>query len=152
MHRNPVRDDDRVSVREFFRHWGELVCDVDFKQARELYTEDIIAFGSLGKMMTTRAALEGEQWRAVWPTVEDYRHDLDTLEIIVSPDRLMAMGATFLRSTGIGRDGAKFERVGRVTATLMRSALTAPWLITHSHVSLVPGTPAPSHGKRLEKA
>jgi ketosteroid isomerase-like protein len=151
MRRNPVRDDDRASVREFFRRWGELVCDVDFRQARELYTEDVIAFGSLGRMMTTRAALENEQWRAVWPTVEDYRHDLETLEIIVSPDRLMAMGATFLRSTGIARDGTKFERVGRVTATLMRPAVAAPWRITHSHVSLVPGTPAPSHGKRPEK-
>jgi ketosteroid isomerase-like protein len=152
MRRNPLHDEDRASVREFFRHWGDLVRDVDFKRARELYTEDVIAFGSLGKMMNSRAALEAEQWRAVWPTVEDYRHDLDTLEIIVSPDRLMAMGATFLLSTGIGRDGTKFERVGRVTATLMRAALAAPWLITHSHVSLVPGTPAPSFGKRPEKA
>lgn len=152
MHRNPVRDDDRASIREFFRHWGELVCAVDIKRARALYTEDVIAFGSLGKMMTTRAALENEQWRALWPTVEDHRHDPETLEIIVSPDRLMTMGATFLRSIGIGRDGMKFERIGRVTATLMRPDVTAPSLITHSHVSLVPGTPAPSYGKRAEKA
>jgi ketosteroid isomerase-like protein len=96
--------------------------------------------------------LENDQRRKVWPTVEGYYHDLKTLEIVVSPDRLMAMGATFLRGTGFHKDGTRFDRVGRVTATPMRTSIAAPWLATHTHVSLVPGTPAPSYGIRPEAA
>jgi hypothetical protein len=100
--------------------------------------------------VTSRHDLEHDQWRAVWPTIEDYRYDLDTLEIVVSPDRLMAMGAAIFRSTGINRDGTRFDRSGRATATLMRTAVDAPWFATHTHVSLKPGTPAPSYGNRPE--
>ena len=150
MKRLPVLDDDRRSIADLFERWGTLVGNVDFKRARGLYTDDVIAFGSLGKMMTSRDALEAEQWRAVWPTLADYRHDLTTLEVVVSPDRLMAMGAVIARSIGIHKDGAHFERPVRVTATLMREAQDAPWFITHTHVSLVPGTPAPSYGIRPE--
>jgi ketosteroid isomerase-like protein len=150
MKRRPVLDEDRVSIADFFERWATLVSNVDFKRARDLYTGDVIAFGSLGKMLTSRAALEAEQWRAVWPTLADYRHDLSTLEIVVSPDRLMAMGAVMARTTGIHKDGSHFERPARVTATLLRDSIGAPWFLTHTHVSLVPGTPAPSYGNRPE--
>jgi ketosteroid isomerase-like protein len=150
MKRVPVQDDDRRSIADFFERWGTLVGNVDYKRARELYTEDVIAFGSLGKTMTSRAALEAEQWRVVWPTLADYRHDLSTLEVIVSPDRLMAMGAVIARTIGIHQDGSHFDRPVRVTATLMREAIGAPWHMTHTHVSLVPDTPAPSYGSRAE--
>jgi ketosteroid isomerase-like protein len=150
MKRLPVQDDDRKSIAAFFARWGTLVGNVDFKRARDLYADDVIAFGSLGKMMASRDALEAEQWRAVWPTLADYIHDLSTLEVIVSPDRLMAMGAVMARTIGIHKDGSHFERPVRVTATLMREAVGAPWFMTHTHVSLVPGTPAPSYGSRPE--
>lgn len=150
MKRGIVSADDRRSVADFFERWGTLVGDVDFKRARGLYTDDVIAFGSLGKMMTSRDALEAEQWRAVWPTLAAYRHDLSTLEVIVSPDRLMAVGAVIARTVGIHEDGSHFDRPVRVTATLMRDTAAAPWFITHTHVSLVPGTPTTSHGSRPE--
>ena len=86
-----------------------------------MFAEDAIAFGSKVEMMTSRAALEREQWRAVWPTMEDYRYDLSTLEVAISPDRLMAMGAAIFRSTGLHAGQARrFDRNGRATATLMR--------------------------------
>ena len=64
---------------------------------------------------------------------------------------LMAMGALIFRSTGLHPDGKKFERNGRSTVTLMRPSIGAPWICTHSHISLKPGTPGISHGKRPEK-
>jgi ketosteroid isomerase-like protein len=150
MKRLAVPDDDRRSISDFFARLGALVGQVDFRRARDLYTDDVISFGSLGKMMTSRDALEAGQWRAVWPTLADYTHDLSTLEVIVSPDRLMAMGAVMARTLGIHKDGSHFDRPVRVTATLMREAVDNPWFMTHTHVSLVPGTPAPSHGNRPE--
>jgi ketosteroid isomerase-like protein len=151
MKRLLVAEEDRRSVADWLAGWGALVADVNFKASRPLFAEDAIAFGSRVEMMTSQAELEREQWRAVWPSIEDYRYDLSTLELVTSPDRLMAMGAVIFRSTGLHADSGKFERNGRATVALMRATVGAPWVCTHSHVSLKPGTPGVSHGKRPEK-
>jgi ketosteroid isomerase-like protein len=151
MKRLAVAEEDRRSVAEWLGRWGNLVADVNFTASRPLFADDTVAFGSKVEMMTSQAQLEREQWRAIWPTIEDYRYDLSTLEVMVSPDRLMAMGAVIFRSTGLHADGRSFERNGRATVALMRSAPDEPWICTHSHVSLKPGTPAPSHGNRPER-
>jgi ketosteroid isomerase-like protein len=150
MKRLPVLDEDRRSIAEWFQRWGELVANVDFKRVRELFAEDAVAFGSKVEMVTSRDALEAEQWRVVWPTMADYRYDLSTLEIMISRDRLMATAAAIFHSTGFHKDGSPFDRPGRVTAALMRESIGAPWYATHTHVSLKPGTPTPSHGNRRE--
>ena len=150
MKRLPVDEDDRRSIVEWFDVWGRRVGEVNFNAVRAMFTEDAIAFGSKVEMVTSRESLERDQWRAIWPTIEDYSYDLDTLEMVVSPDRLMAMGAAIFRSTGIHKDGSRFQRNGRATVTLQRESVSAPWLCNHSHVSLTPGTPAPSHGSRQE--
>jgi len=150
MKRLAVLEEDRRSVGEWYARWGALVADVNFKAARPMFAEDAVAFGSKIEMMTSQAQLEREQWRAVWPSIENYRYDLSTLEVVTSPDRLMAMGAVIFRSTGLHRDGKTFERNGRATVTLMREATGKPWICTHSHISLKPGTPAISHGNRPE--
>jgi ketosteroid isomerase-like protein len=152
MKRLPVLDEDRRSIADWFVRWAELVANVDFKRVREIFVEDAVAFGSRVEMVTTRDALEAEQWRPVWPTMTDYRYDLSTLEVILSPDRLMAVGAAVFHSTGFHKDGSRFDRPGRVTASLMRTAVGAPWYATHTHVSLKPGAPAPSYGNRPEAA
>ena len=151
MKRLPALEEDRCSVGEWYARWGALVADVNFKAARPMFAEDAVAFGSKIEMMTSQAQLEREQWRAVWPSIEDYRYDLSTLEVVMSPDRLMAMGAVVFRSTGLHSDGKKFERNGRATVALMRPAIGAPWVCTHSHISLKPGTPGVSHGQRPER-
>jgi ketosteroid isomerase-like protein len=150
MKRLPVAAEDRRSVADWLARWGDLVAEVNFKASRPLFAEDAVAFGSKIEMMTSQAELEREQWRAVWPSIEDYRYDLPTLQVATSPDRLMAMAAVIFCSTGLHADGQKFQRNGRATVTLMRAATGAPWICTHSHVSLKPGTPA-THGKRAEK-
>lgn len=150
MQRLPVAEVDRRSIVEWFEVWGRRVGEVNFRAVREMFTQDAIAFGSRVEMVTAREDLERDQWRAIWPTIEDYTYDLDTLEMVVSPDRLMAMGAAIFRSTGIHKDGSRFQRNGRATVTLQRAAVDAPWLCNHSHVSLTPGTPSPSYGSRPE--
>src|SRR5262245_64154998 len=152
MKRLPAAEEDRRSVADWLARWGDLVAKVNFKAVRPMFAEDVIAFGSKVEMMTSQAALEREQWRAVWPTIEDYRYDLSTLEVVTSPDRLMAMGAVIFRSTGIHPDGTQFVRNGRSTCTFMRTAIGAPWICTHSHLSVTPGTPYTSHGKRTPKS
>jgi ketosteroid isomerase-like protein len=128
--------------------WAEFVADVDIKHVRDLFAEDAFAFGSKVEMVRSREALEAQQWRIVWPTMADYRYDLATLEIAISPDRLMATAAAIFHSTGFHKDGSSFNRPGLVTAALMRETTAAPWYATHTHVSLTPGTPSPSYGNR----
>lgn len=152
MKRLTVADEDRRSIAAWFEAWARLVANVDFKRVRELFVEDAIAFGTKVEMVTSREALERDQWRPIWPTMADYAYDLTTLEICTSPDRLMAIGAAIFHSTGFHKDGTTFARPGRVTVSLMREAVGAPWLCTHSHVSLTPGTPTPSYGNRPEAA
>ena len=152
MKRLLVAEDDKRSVADWYARWGEHVADVNFKPVRAMFAEDTVAFGSKIDMMTSQAQLEAEQWRSVWPSIEDFRFDTSTLEVVMSPDRLMAMGASIFRSTGVHPDGKKFERNGRATVTLMRGTVGAPWICTHSHISLKPGTPWISHGKRPERA
>jgi ketosteroid isomerase-like protein len=152
MKRLPVAPEDKRSVGEWYARWDKFVAEVDFKPVREMFAGDVVAFGSKVEMMTSQAELERDQWRSVWPSIEDYRYDLSTLEVITSPDRLMAMGAVMFRSTGIHSDGKKFVRNGRSTCTFMRSAIGAPWVCTHSHLSLTPGTPWVSHGNRPAKS
>ena len=141
MKRLPVAEEDRRSVSDWYARWSGHVADVDFKPVRAMFAEDTIAFGTKVEVVTSQAQLEAEQWRSVWPSIEDFRFDTSTLEVVTSPDRLMAMGALIFRSTGLHADGKKFERNGRATVTLMRLAVGAPWTCTHSHISLKPGTP-----------
>jgi ketosteroid isomerase-like protein len=148
MRRIPVADEDRRSIADWFVRWAEFVANVDIRSVRDLFAEDAFAFGSKVEMVRSREALEAEQWRVVWPTMAGYRYDLATLEIAISPDRLMATAAAIFHSTGFHEDGSSFSRAGRVTAALMREAVGAPWYATHTHVSLTPGTPSPSYGNR----
>ena len=148
MKRIPVMDEDRRSIADWFVRWAELVANVDIRNVRDLFAENAFAFGSKVEMVRSREALEAEQWRVVWPTMADYRYDLATLEIAISPDRLMATAAAIFHSTGFHADGSSFNRPGRVTAALTREAIGAPWYATHTHVSLTPGTPSPSFGSR----
>ncbi|MEA2982661.1 MAG: hypothetical protein QOF91_1943 [Alphaproteobacteria bacterium] len=144
-------EEDKHSVADWYARWGEYVGNVEFEPARAMFADDVIAFGTKVEVMTSQPQLEAEQWRSVWPSIEDFCFDTSTLEVVTSPDRLMAMGTLIFRSTGLHPDGKKFERNGRATVTLMRTAVGSPWLCTHSHISLKPGTPGISHGKRPEK-
>jgi hypothetical protein len=46
MKRLPVVQEDRNSVAEWYHSWDLLVADVNFKAARPMFAEDVIAFGS----------------------------------------------------------------------------------------------------------
>ncbi len=141
-------EDDVASVKAWFAAFGAHVAGLDYAAARVLFAEDVIAFGTKVERMVSRQALEEEQWRAIWPMIEDYRHDLATLEVSISRDRLMAVGVTLFSSTGFHEDGSRFARPGRVTAVLTRAAPGAAWRAIHTHLSLKPGTPPRSYGKR----
>jgi hypothetical protein len=99
-----------------------------------------------------RDALEQNQWRSVWPTIDDFVWDFEGIRIGVSPDRLMSFLITTWTSTGYHQDGSRFDRPGRTSVMVTRERLAVEWLGVHTHFSLYPGTPGRSYGSRPAKS
>lgn len=145
-------EDDYNAIRQWFAEWSVNVAEVDFVPARALFADEVTSFGTRMDVVDGLDALESDQWRRVWPTIEDFSFTLPTLKVGVSPDRRMAIGVITFSSTGIGEDGHRFVRPGRATVAFARPRRNAAWKAIHSHVSLNPGTPQRSHGERAAKS
>lgn len=145
-------EDDFNAIRQWFAEWSVNVAEVDFAPARALFEDNVAGFGTHMDVVEGLDNLVNGQWRSVWPTIEDFSFLLPTLKVAVSPDRRMAMGIITFSSTGISADGHRYNRPGRATVAFARTRRSAKWKAIHSHVSLNPGTPAPSHGQRPAKS
>ncbi len=140
--------EDRDAVRAWFAAFGAHVAALDYAAARPFFAEDAVGFGTWADVIVGRAAIEREQWRSVWPTIEDFRFELDTLRVHVSPDGTLACAVVAWSSRGIAPDGGRFHRPGRATVALARAERGAPWRALHSHFSLNRDVPQRSHGRR----
>jgi ketosteroid isomerase-like protein len=143
---------DIDTIAGWFQRWGPLVASVDFVPARDLFDPQVVGFGTFQDHVRGVAGLETDQWRRVWPTIEEFRFATETMVAEVSPDRLMAYAAILWTSTGLAEDGTRFDRPGRCTVVLRRAAPGAPWLGIHTHFSLARGVPQRSHGQREPKS
>jgi ketosteroid isomerase-like protein len=145
-------EEDRAAIEHWFATWSAQVADVDVAPALDLFSDNIASFGTHMDVVEGLQALADNQWRNVWPTIEDFRWNLDSLKAGVSPDRLFAIGIITFSSTGIAEDGGRFDRPGRGTVAFARPSVDAPWNGVHTHISLNPGTPQKSHGARTAKS
>jgi ketosteroid isomerase-like protein len=146
---NP-REEDAGRVRRWFEQLAEHVRAVDFAGARPIFAADMIAFGTFTDFMTGRDNAEAKQWRNVWPHIDEFRWRPD-IRVIVSPDRLTAIGMAIFDSTGYAKDGASYERPGRATVAFTRQHVGDDWVAQHTHMSLVPGVPTRSFKNKPEK-
>ncbi|MBL6600465.1 MAG: ketosteroid isomerase [Alphaproteobacteria bacterium] len=144
--------EDKASIKAWLGVWQPCVQNVDFVPARRLFAENVASFGTHMDIVEGRDALEQNQWRSVWPTIDDFAWDFENMRIGVSPDRLMGMLITTWTSTGYHQDGSRFDRPGRSTVVMSRESLDADWLGIHTHFSLFPGTPGRSFGSREPKS
>ena len=141
--------EDAASLLAWLAQWDPLVAAVDFVPARALFAPNVAAFGTYAaEVMESRQRLEDEQWRQVWPTIDDFKFDLQGMKTALSADRCMGLIMVNWTSTGYHQDGQTFCRPGRATVVLTRPDLAQPWCAIHSHFSLLPGTPGKSHGNR----
>lgn len=143
----PVDPVDLAQVRAWFEALATCCRAIDYEGARDLFAEDMIAFGTFTDFMTGRELAEHKQWRNVWGTIRNFRYDLERIEAIVSRDRLMAIGLGVWQSDGYHPNGDRFERPGRTTVGLARNRVGEPFVATHTHMSLFRGTPDQSFGK-----
>ena len=144
--------DDIASVKAWLEAWQPCVQNVDFVPARRLFAENVASFGTHMDIVEGRDALEQNQWRSVWPTIDDFVWDFEGIRIGVSPDRLMGFLITTWTSIGYHQDGSRFDRPGRTSVMVTREWLDAEWLGVHTHFSLYPGTPGRSYGSRSAKS
>lgn len=145
-----ANDTDIAALKDWFTTWHKFVQKVDFISSRKLFHDDVIGFGTYMDVVTGLDALEQQQWRSIWPTIQDFQFLVDGMQAIVSPDRLQATAIIRWSSTGIGEDGSTYPRNGRATVVLTRKSVSEPWLGSHTHVSLNPNTPQKSYGSRPE--
>ena len=138
---------DLAAIRAWFDALARHVRAVDYEGARAIFAEDMIAFGTFTDFMHGRELAEQRQWRNVWGTIRNFRYDLDKVEAIVSGDRLTAVGMAVWQSDGFHPNGDPFDRPGRTTVVLGRDKVGAPFVATHTHMSLYRGTPERSYGK-----
>jgi ketosteroid isomerase-like protein len=132
--------DDEAAVREWFERLAAHVQAVDFAGARPIFAPDMVAFGTFTDFMTGRDLAEQMQWRNVWPHIDEFCWRPD-LRVIVSPDRLQAVGMGVFDSTGYQEDGASYDRPGRATVVFGRASTDEPWVAQHTHMSLFRDVP-----------
>jgi ketosteroid isomerase-like protein len=145
----PPPEDDLARIRAWFERLASHVRAVDFAGARPLFAADMIAFGTFSDFVTERDAVEAAQWRNVWPFIEDFRWQPQSIRGIVSPDRLFATGMAVWDSAGFAEDGRSFDRPGRATVALSRTRIGGDWLAEHTHFSLFRGVPGRSFGRKV---
>ena len=146
----PAPDDDVALVRQWFQRLQLHVQAVDFAGAHSLFSDDLITFGSFNPFTIGREANEEEQWRTVWGRIDRFRWRLDDLRTIISGDQLTAVGMAVFDSIGYSEDAVAYERPGRATVVLGRSAIGAEWIGQHMHVSLFRDVPTRSFGSKPE--
>ncbi len=142
--------DDEAGVRRWFETLAAHVQAVDFAGARPIFAADMVAFGTFTDFMTGRDAAEQAQWRNVWPHIDGFRWRPD-IRVIVSPDRLQAVGMGVFDSTGYRQDGSSYDRPGRATVVFVRDGTGAPWVAQHTHMSLFRDVPTQSFKGKVER-
>jgi ketosteroid isomerase-like protein len=130
-----------ASVRDWMAAWGAEVASVDMAAARHRFAPDVVAFGTFARMVHGLDALEADQWRNIWPSIDGFAFRLDELVVIASADGCQAVAVVPWDSAGCDADGVAYARPGRATVVLHRDSPEAPWLGVHTHFSLSPGAP-----------
>jgi ketosteroid isomerase-like protein len=145
--RTAPHPDDIAATRAWFEALGAHCRAIDYEGARAIFADDLIAFGTFTDFMHGQRLTEEKQWRNVWGTIRNFAFKLDTMEAIVSADRLTGIGMAVWTSDGFHPNGDRFDRGGRATVGLGRRTVGDPFVATHTHLSLNRGTPERSYGK-----
>jgi ketosteroid isomerase-like protein len=138
--------EDRAFLENLLTEFDACVRAVDYTPAKKIWHERVLAFGTHMAVVEGLEQFVNEQWKSVWPTIDDFRFTLPDCRYLVASDRTMACVIAPWTSTGHGADGTPYPRPGR--ATLVFIMTPEGWRAIHSHMSLARGVPSPSHGNK----
>ena len=147
MYKFDINNTDHFTIRLWFQVWEKQVQNKDFESAKKLFENDVVGFGTWMNVVEGIDKLYSDQWKNIWPTINNFKFVTNTLFIQISPDRLLANSILFWNSTGYKKNGNSFKRNGRATVVLKRSNLDIGWKGIHTHFSLNRGIPQESFGK-----
>ena len=146
MYKLDTDNKDHNSIIFWFKTWENKVQNKDFESAKNLFENDVVSFGTWMNVVEGLEKLCANQWKSVWPTINNFKFLTDTLYIQVSPDRLLANSILIWDSTGYKKNGSSFKRNGRATVALKRNNINDAWKCIHTHFSLNRGIPQKSYG------
>jgi ketosteroid isomerase-like protein len=121
-------------ARRWLLAMQRCVRDRDYETARELFSPDVFSFGTVAPAADGVERLERDQWREIWSRTTDFSFELDGARSITAGECVCV--AAPWRSLGTRSDGTAFERRGRATLVLARSANRL--VAVHSHFSMWP--------------
>ena len=147
MYKFDKNNTDHISIGLWFQVWEKQVQKKDFEAAKKLFENDVVSFGTWMNVVEGLDKLCSDQWKNIWPTINNFKFVSNTLFIQISPDRLLANSILVWNSTGYKKNGNSFKRNGRATVVLKRSNLDHSWKGIHTHFSLNRGIPQESFGK-----
>ena len=146
MYKLDTDNKDHNSIIFWFKTWENKVQNKDYELAKNLFENDVVSFGTWMNVVEGLEKLCANQWKSVWPTINNFKFLTDTLYIQISPDRLLANSILVWDSTGYKKNGNSFKRNGRATVTLKRNNINDAWKCIHTHFSLNRGIPQKSYG------
>jgi ketosteroid isomerase-like protein len=126
-------------ILAWLRQWQALINAGDFAAAEPLFSDDVIAYGSLTPTMAGRDELLRRQWSSVWPRIKDFSFDYESLHTFADEGMGVVTAATLWQSLGLRADGSWYQRRGRATLVFKREG--SRYLCVHSHFSMEPGIP-----------
>ena len=147
MYKFDKNNTDHFTIRLWFQVWEKQVQNKDFESAKKLFENDVVGFSTWMNVVEGIGKLYSDQWKNIWPTINNFKFVTNTLFIQISPDRLLANSILVWNSTGYKKNGNSFKRNGRATVVLKRSNLDNSWKGIHTHFSLNRGIPQESFGK-----
>lgn len=147
MYKFDKNNTDHIFIELWFQVWEKQVQNKDFEAAKKLFENDVVSFGTWMNVVEGLDKLYSDQWKNIWPTINNFKFVSNTLFIQISPDRLLANSILVWNSTGYKKNGNSFKRNGRATVVLKRSNLDNSWKGIHTHFSLNRGIPQESFGK-----
>jgi ketosteroid isomerase-like protein len=131
-----------TEITAWLRDFSAAVRARDFATGRRMFAPDAVAFGTFARAVSGLDNIEREQWRNVWPRIQEFRFDEQPVIQGAGDSAWIAAGWS---SQAIGPDGKPFVRPGRATFILGRR--DGHWVAVHSHVSLLPSQSDTAHGR-----
>lgn len=126
-----------MKAREWLEQWQNFINASDFLGAREMFSENVTAFGTVAGSVQGLNELEARQWRIVWPRIKNFR--FGTPVVVTSTATTHGLAITW-SSLGVAASGRLYPRSGR--ATLLLQDMGGHLVCVHSHFSMEPGAPA----------
>lgn len=129
---------DLRQIQDWLNCFQRCVRNLDYAGALQLFSPDVIGFGTFTERAVGARQLAEQQWGKIWPHIENFHFNADRLVCHFSQDNQLVCITIPWMSTGFDSASNPFARNGRATILLIRN--DAIWLAQHTHFSLLPGT------------